>query len=425
MLTAEENDLLTRVGPGTPMGALFRRFWMPAFLADELPEPDGAPIRIRLLGEDLVAFRDSNGRIGAIDAYCAHRRAPLFFGRNEACGLRCAYHGWKYDVEGICVDMPSESPESNFRDKLRLKAYPCREYGGVVWVYMGPADKVPELPRLEWAELAASRRTISYWINQANWLQGMEGDIDTSHVSYLHSRLKPDTGMGVVRPEGRVDGAPRLSVQDTDAGFAYGGRRTLPEGRYYWRVTQWLLPAFSLIPAYSQPKSCTGWMPVDDHHTLRFSFLFNAEGPMAAPVAGRATPREWGPFELPDGGVIDTWIPEQRKRNLYGLDRQRQRTDNYSGIEGISTQDRAMTEGMGYVCDRTQEHLGTSDVAIIAARRRLLRMVRDLQQGIEPYVASHGDLYRVRALDVISDESELPALLESNAEQLQAPALKA
>ncbi len=422
MLTRDENETLARVGRGTPMGDLFRCFWLPAFLADDLPQPDCEPIRIRLLGEDLVAFRDTSGRIGVVDAYCAHRRAPLFFGRNEDCGLRCVYHGWKLDVDGACVDMPSEPADSNFRDKIHLKSYVAREQGGVVWVFMGARESAPELPRFEWSRVPAAQRLVSCWISEANWLQGMEGDIDTSHVSFLHSRLQPDAGLGVVRPEGRGDGAPKLFVQETDAGFAYGGRRSLSSGEYYWRVTQWLLPTFSLIPAYSQPKSCTAWVPVDDHHTLRFSFLFNQDGEITeATRKQRLVPREWGQFELPDGTCIDTWKPLQTKHNRYGLDRQRQLTESYTGIDGISTQDRAMTEGMGYICDRTEEHLGTSDIAIIAARRRLLRQVRDLQQGLAPYTASQPELYNVRALDVIAPDSELDALLASHSPELVAP----
>src|SRR5919202_6261410 len=175
MLSIEENELLTRVGPGTPMGELLRRFWLPALLSDELPDNDGDPIRTRTLGEDLVAFRDSNGKVGIVDAYCPHRRAPLFFGRNEESGLRCVYHGWKFDVDGQCVDMPNEPPESSFASKVHIRSYPCVERGGVVWTYMGKPDERPELPEWEWASLPAAQRHLSMRVQFCNWLQALEG----------------------------------------------------------------------------------------------------------------------------------------------------------------------------------------------------------------------------------------------------------
>src|ERR671928_1459507 len=208
MLTAKENERLTRVGRGTPMGTFLRRFWLPALLSDELPEADGDPIRTRTLGEDLVAFRDSNGSVGIVDAFCPHRRAPLFFGRNEEVGLRCVYHGWKFDTSGACVDMPSEPAESDFKDKVRVRAYPAREFGDTVWVYMGPGTP-PELPQMEWATVPSSHRRVAMWIVECNWLQVLEGNVDTAHVSFLHSAID---GIPGVREEGVEDRAPQLQV---------------------------------------------------------------------------------------------------------------------------------------------------------------------------------------------------------------------
>src|SRR4051794_33699126 len=182
MLSKEDNELLTRVGPGTPTGELLRRYWQPALLAAELPEPDGAPLRVRLLGEDLVAFRDTSGQVGLLGAHCPHRGASLFFGRNEECGLRCVYHGWKFDVTGQCVDMPSEPPESNFKDKIHHIAYPCAERGGVIWAYLGPSSPVPPLPALEWINLPPEQRFQAKRMQYCNWVQALEGDIDQSHV---------------------------------------------------------------------------------------------------------------------------------------------------------------------------------------------------------------------------------------------------
>jgi len=396
------------------MGNLWRRFWLMAVLPEELPEPDCPPIRLRILGEDLVAFRDSNGFVGIVQSFCPHRRAPLFFGRNEECGLRFVYHGWKFDVSGRCVDMPNEPPQSTFKDKIQLTAYPSREWGGAVWVYMGPPEFEPELPQLEWTLVPAAHRSINKWIQEANWVQCMEGDIDTSHVSFLHSRVAEDgTGLNnAARDEISADRHPQLTVIDTEYGFTYGGRRTLGSDRYYWRVTQWLLPTYSLIPTPTGDYGTTTWVPVDDHHTVRFAIGTSPTRPVEPSQLFNSMQNVWGPFKLEDGQVIDTYAPRENKSNLYGLDREMQRTINYSGMSSIRTQDQAMTEGMGYVCDRTQEHLGSSDLAVIAARRRLLKFARDLEQGIEPYAARHGELYRVRPLDIITATERLDQLLE-------------
>src|SRR5665213_1585771 len=185
MLSREENELLTQTGPGTPMGRLIRRYWLPALFSHQLPAPDGDPVRVRLLGERLVAFRATDGRIGLIAEQCPHRTASLFFARNEECGLRCVYHGWKFDLDGNCVDMPSEPPESNFKHKVRIAAYPCRERGGVVWTYMGPPELMPDFPWLEWAEVPETHRFVTRHLQECNWLQAFEGGFDTSHLTFL------------------------------------------------------------------------------------------------------------------------------------------------------------------------------------------------------------------------------------------------
>jgi len=193
MLNEQDNELLTRVGPGTPIGSLMRQFWLPALLSSELQGPDCNPVRVLLLGEQLIAFRDSNGRVGLIDNYCPHRGASMFFGRNKECGLRCVYHGWKFDVDGNCVDMPNEPPESNFKHKVKVTAYPCRERGGVVWTYMGPRTPPPPLPDLDPNMLPDGQWFVGPILSECNWLQALEGDIDTSHLGFLH--------YGAARPE--------------------------------------------------------------------------------------------------------------------------------------------------------------------------------------------------------------------------------
>lgn len=430
MLSVEENTYLTRTGPGTPMGELFRRFWLPIFLSSELPENDGPPLRTRLLGEDLVGYRDSNGHVGLLDAYCPHRRAPLFYGRTEECGLRCVYHGWKFDASGTCVDMPSEPPDSDFKDRLTIKAYSTYEVGGLVWAYMGPPEKQPVRPPLiEWTELPATRRRVRKWFHENNYMQGIEGDIDTAHVSFLHSDNRPEQVMAradAARQTGNLfrvaDKHPRLTAMDTDYGVVYGGRRLMPDGNsFYWRVTQWLLPSFSLIPGRGQ-RGGTAWIPVDDEHCVRYSIALspnqdiNMEEDEARSPSGK--PQQ---FTLKDGTIIDTMIPYGTKANQYEIDRAMQKAGHYSGIWSIAMQDKAMIEGMTRTVDRSLEHLGSSDVAVIAARRRLLKLARDLENGIEPVAPTHPELYRVRPLDLVSAEPEFGALLEQHAVDARVP----
>ncbi len=417
MLSKEENELLTRTGPGTPMGELYRRFWFPALLSRELPGPDCAPIRLRLLCEDLVAFRDTSGHVGIVGAHCAHRGASLFFGRNEEDGLRCVYHGWKFNTDGRCVEMPNEPAESNFKDKVRITAYPTQERGGMVWIYMGPADRTPQMPDLEWTHLPENQRVPSKWLQETNYLQGLEGDIDTSHASFLHSWLDPSQSPAdrTISPELKAaDRAPKLVVDHTDYGFRYGARRRTPDGRYNWRITQWLMPTYSLIGFINFPANGRCWVPIDDEHTWTFHYLFHPERPLSEQELANAASGRAFPPELSPG----SFSPKRNRDNEYLLDRDQQRTVTYSGIFGINDQDRAIQESMGAVYDRRQEHLASADLAIIAARRRLLQAVRDLQQGIEPYAASHGELYRVRALDAITQDEEMDTLIQAFQEKM-------
>jgi phthalate 4,5-dioxygenase oxygenase subunit len=331
------------------------------------------------------------------------------------------YHGWKFDTTGQCVDLPSEPADSDFRDKVQIDAYPVREWGGVIWAYMGPREHMPATPpQLEWGLVSPEQRRVTKNFQECNYLQALEGDIDTAHVTYLHSsKVRLPQNQGVVRDVGRIDKAPKLMVLNHDAGFAYGGRRTVPDGGYYWRVTQFLWPTYAFIPAFSWPKTCTYTVPVDDHHCFRMSFAYNVEGPM--PEVGRwlapgdgvgPWSRTYGQYWFDDGLAIDTWLLDQNKRNHYFMDREKQRTENFTGISGIPTQDRAMTEGMGFICDRTRERLGTTDVAVIAARRGLIDMARNLERGIEPYCATNAEAYRLRALDVVTPDGDLAPVLE-------------
>lgn len=418
MLKARDVQLLTQTGPGTPMGELFRRFWLPALLPKELPEPDCPPIRVRMLGEDLVAFRDMDSNVAFIHENCPHRGASLFFGRNEECGLRCVYHGWKFDASGACVDMPNEPLESNFKDKVKAAAYPGAIWGGVVWIYMGPRDLKPELPQFEWCLVPDDQRAVSRWSQECNYAQAMEGDLDTAHVSFLHLQFEGSTpSLGRRSQAGQYlirDGAPRLTAKETDYGFCYGARRQA-DGGHYWRVTQWLLPGYSLIPSATSMFSGGSWIPTDDHHCCAWRFAWDTEGPI--------------PEELrPNAGAVPRLVPGtvqpvSNTDNDYLIDRELQRDFNFTGIADFRAQDIMATESMGPIMDRTREHLGTADLAIIVYRRRLLRLAQALQQGNEPWAASHGSSYRVRPLDVIDAASELDDVLRRHEQAVFRPYL--
>lgn len=417
MLKPEDNDLLCRVGPGTPMGALFRRFWLPALLPEELPVPDCDPVRLRLLGEDLVAFRDSEGRLGVLDELCPHRRASLYFGRNEECGLRCVYHGWKFDVDGNCVDMPNERPETDFKHKVRIKTYSAAEWGGYIWVYMGPPEAKPPLPEFEWATLAPEQRWQRKWHYGANWMQGLEGELDTCHTSFLHriddsATLSP--GLKESVSNWAKDGMPKLDVRDTDYGYFYGSQRDMGDGRYNWRLTQWVLPSNSIIPHAKFPISSRAYIPIDDENTFVFGTSFNPEAPMTqADRDYLETGMGAAPTLIPG-----TFTPEINRSNGYMRDPEARKRGHATGIPGVNNQDRAIVEAMGPIVDREHEHLGTSDVAIIAARRKLIRLARDLADGKEPDLPANASAFGVRPIDVTTDDAELDGVVTRFADKL-------
>lgn len=437
----ENNELMTRVGPGTPMGEVLRRFWTPALLTSEL-ESDGAPVRLRIYGEDLVAFRDSNGEVGIVDAYCPHKAAPLFFGRNEQCGLRCVYHGWKFNVKGECVDIPNIIPPDNYDTlvkRMSIKAYDTAEAGGIVWIYMGPSDKRPGVPHFEWMDLPSDHYYVARWVQRSNWIQGMEGELDSSHISFLHSRI--NFGESTLGKGGSLatDGAPRMYVKETDYGFYYAARRDY-NGKYYWRVTHWMLPSWS--SAGPSPDDFFGhgraWVPIDDYLTTTFSFQYRVDRPLNnkeheelssgvvfPPLCKRGT------LELPHGHKIDTFLPTQTKENDYKIDRNLQRTESYSGIYGVNTEDRGLQEGMPSIpgdspgiVDRTREHLVASDAPVIAARRRLVRLAKDLQNGVEP-AANLPESYMQRGLAIISPIEDFQEFVAEYENTFEAGALRA
>src|SRR5690348_12002146 len=336
MLSREENEILTRVGPGTPMGALLRYFWQPFALSSELPRPDSDPIRVRLLGEDLVAFRDTTGAVGLLQNNCPHRGASLFFGRNEEAGLRCVYHGWKFDTTGACVDMPNEPAESDFKHKVKATAYPCVEKAGVVWTFMGAPEKQPVVPDLEWMRAPEGHMWVSKTFEACNWLQAMEGGLDTSHSSFLHRDL---TKEGLANPRARST-APTLEVLNTDYGYMYASIRHLPDDKQnFVRIYHFLMPFYQLR-AGGSPKTLGNtdghmWVPIDDFTTWTWNFHMSHDGPMSWDT--------WQTMEHRMGrGLADDYVPGTFKlkanaANDFNLSRERQRTVNYTGIEGTNT----------------------------------------------------------------------------------------
>jgi phthalate 4,5-dioxygenase len=406
MLTARNNELVMRTGPKTPMGEYLRRFWIPALTSRELPAPDCSPLLVTLLGEKLVAFRATSGAVGLVGENCPHRGASLFFGRNEEEGLRCVYHGWKFDVTGACVDMPSELAESSFKTKVHAVAYPTIERGGMVWTYMGPAELVPELPDYEWTLVPDDHVLVSRRIQNCNYLQGIEGGIDSAHVPFLHGVLDPVRRQAPSQRYLYGDLAPRLSVARTDYGFAYGAQRNAEADSYYWRLTPFLLPFFTVIPGFAPPGerqeperltySGHGWVPLDHQTCWMFTYSWNASRPLRE---GEGHPAHF--VELKPG----TLRPRASAENDYFIDRAVQRAQSYTGIENGSIQDAAIQESMGAAFDRTLEHLGTTDRAIIELRDLYLDAVRSILEGVEPWLPQDPQSFRVRSLGAVLDRS--------------------
>jgi phthalate 4,5-dioxygenase oxygenase subunit len=415
MLSKEDNETLTRVGPGTLMGDLLRRYWIPACLSSEMAEPDGPPTRVRLLGEDLVAFRDTSGRIGLIEESCPHRGASLFYGRNEECGLRCTYHGWKFDVTGQCVDQRSEPHP--FAHRIKITSYPTRESGGIVWAYMGPAETMTpfrdfgtdSLP----AELVAANKETVY----CNWVQSMDGDLDTAHISNLHQFDAiadiPDDGTDKPGyPSGymsmrfwRHDPRALIEVDDTWHGFRYAGIRQTPNGHRHARITAYIFPASTIIAQIPFSTRQIFVVPADDYTTHRYNFT----------TQPHANPRGFGgpvfftyekyPFSMmPRSGVVPR---SYTRENDYQIDRVAQKGTSYSGIQDFRSQDAMATETAGPIYDRTKEHLGSTDVALIHMHRQLLRAAKGLADGQQPpALGGSGDFRAIRGAEKVLAEGE-------------------
>jgi phthalate 4,5-dioxygenase oxygenase subunit len=391
MLSKADNELLCRVEGDAPMGQLMRQYWTPVCLIEEVSEPDGPPVKARILGEDLVVFRDTQGRVGVLDEHCPHRRASLVFGRNENCGLRCLYHGWKIDVEGVVVEMAAE-PEANLSArKLRHRAYPTREWGGMVWAFFGPRERVPEFQPPRWAPHEGVRVSTAKVIIPCNWAQVIEGSIDSSHSSSLHSSdMVPATVDGAkateklwLRPS--TDKSPRLQVQRTPYGFRYAAlRRPIKDAEThdYVRASVFVAPATTLIPPNNLYNVANTNVPADDTSTV---FYFIAWGhPAHTPET-----ETWRKFLRQTVGIdLDSeYRPLRGLANYFMQDRQAMKAGNFTGIKGFPNQDLAMWVSMGPIADRSRERIGTSDQAIVEFRRRMVEAVRAFQRG-EPAIGT-------------------------------------
>jgi phthalate 4,5-dioxygenase oxygenase subunit len=416
VLSKEDNEVLTRVGPRTLMGNLLRRYWTPACLSAEIPEAGSPPARVRLLGENLVAFRDTAGRIGLVQENCAHRGASLYFGRNEDQAIRCVYHGWAFDVDGKCVDMPSEPKP--FCEKVLIKAYPTHESGGVVWAYMGPRDSMTPFRDFGTEGAGASEFRATKQVTYCNWVQAMEGNIDTAHISHLHQW----NGVDDIPDDGsdkpgypsnamswkfwRHDRAPRLELLETWYGYRYAGIRTTPNGNTHVRITAYAVPYSTMVASIPFSIGHGMFVPIDDENCWRY---FVAPKSWANPRnLGGANLFSVAPFSTPISAHTDGIIPRRyTPGNDYLIDRDVQRSSTFSGVADFVSQDLMVTESMGPIYDRTQERLGSTDLAVTRMRHILLRAARDLAEGKElPAVAGDQDYRSIRGAEKILEPGE-------------------
>jgi phthalate 4,5-dioxygenase len=420
MLSTQDNELLTGTGAGTPMGEYFRRFWQPVALSEELPAADCDPVRLQVMGESLLAFRDSGGRVGVVSPRCPHRGADLFHGRNELGGLRCAYHGWKFAVDGTCLEMPSVPANANYQQRVRLQSYPVREWGDFVWAFMGPVSAGADtgvdaaLPELEFATLPASHRIVQKKLQQCNWAQSIEGGLDTAHFSFLHMPA-PDVqlnsaGGALAQANAdqqrlawmRNDPIPRFTVNAHEAGFVAGAARHTDGPQLYWRVSQFMLPNHSLAPNALAGEIYQGqtWVPIDDHSCWIYCYAWNPERPLTTAEREKISAGH-GVFAALGPG----YMPLRNRANHYLLDRHDQRTLSFTGVRGVAEQDAMIQDSQGLIADRTTEHLGPTDLAVVRFRRMILAGARDLQDGKVPAAAANAAAYAVRGGSAVADAS--------------------
>jgi phenylpropionate dioxygenase-like ring-hydroxylating dioxygenase large terminal subunit len=406
---------LTRVGPGTVMGEFMRQYWMPAALSSEVPA-DGDPMRLLLLGEKLIAFRDSSGRVGIMDQRCPHRCASLFLGRNEANGIRCVYHGWKFDADGRCIDMPNVPAHQDFKDRVRARAYRTAERNGLIWVYMGDdqADP-PQLPLIE-ANLIADGEI---WCLQrdCNWLQALEGDIDTSHVGFLHLGMLEADDLEADHPMRPtvVNRTPAYEVRNTDWGTMYGGYRLNDDRRMSWRVAHFMFPFWTQTPngRFSTRAIARAWVPMDDGHSMLFDLSGGVDEGNPAYVSRRKSGEPlYEKFEYAPRTTdwFGRWRCTDDRHNDWGIDRESQRNNvQFTGIANITLQDQAVTESMGPITDHAFEHLSPTDQMIARTRRRLLTAARAWHENkVAPPAAAQPEVYLGARAGSFLDDPAVP-----------------
>lgn len=411
MLTHEDNERITRVGPGTEMGQLMRLYWIPFLLSKEVVA-DGQPHQLRLLGEDLVAFRDSSGKVGLVDHACPHRGAPMVFAQNVDGGLRCVYHGWKFNLDGSCQEMPTEPADTPMLKKMSIKSYPVQERNGVMWTYMGPdADAPPSLPSVEWNMVPENQVALSMRVQECNWLQAMEGEIDSAHAALLHGRH--DVGGVINTWKQAQDLAPKFECVQHDAGVSIASRRKVGEDKNYVRVNQYLMPFWTLVPPQAQFPDLSGhaWVPIDDNLTLCLMFSYHPSQPFYEKTRkifneghqGRETGHhstdafETRPVSAPYHKYWSTF----NRSNAYQFNYQSQVEKYNSGLPGLWIQDAAAQSGVSAIYDRTKEHLGTSDTGIARTRRLLLDSVKKLTtENTRPPSAVDPEKLMFRAISI-------------------------
>jgi len=403
MLSKADNELLCRVGPGTPMGAVFRRFWNPFCLAEQAPAADAAPLRVELLGERLVLFRDSAGRLGLLEEGCLHRGVSLALGRVEDHGIRCLLHGWKFTVDGAVLETPNH-PDPRLRQRLRATAYPVREAGGFIWAYLGPAEREPAFPRWRYFDFAPENVRTVRLDADVNYMQQLEGGTDTSHVGILHSNdARPTWMTGEFRPNADADNpatlatgdlAPALDVEDTEFGFHYAAIRQLPgdEGRHNVRVVPVIMPSTRIIPAPAM-QYLIFEIPLGDTRTATFGATYRIDGgPIDKrklnEIGGRNDPELLCPVTFRYKGTWD---------NRFGQRRESMK-DDWSGIRGVAMEDLAMAMSQGPIADRSRETLVAADKAVVRARRQLLESARRVAAGGDP-IGVGVDVGRIVACD--------------------------
>jgi phthalate 4,5-dioxygenase oxygenase subunit len=410
--TREENDALTRVAPGTLMGNLFRQYWIPIVPIEHLAEPGGRPLRLKLLGEDLVLFRQRRGQVGLIGAYCSHRLGPLFFGRVEDDGLRCPYHGWKFAHSGKCLEMPNVPPEQQFMEEIHHPGYPCVEQGGIIWTYMGSARELPSLPDFEYLRVADEDRNYRLFYQQCNYLQVMEGGIDPTHVMWLHSPYDlADDELAQQQPAQQKvanrSGARTpmdVEIADTAGGFTYGAKRPAGDGKSLWRVNQFIMPFYTMPPGGDQ-KQARAYIPIDDESCVKWQIKwYPTRDIKRLTQESLRAPFDEEAYDPPTNSVPFGHIRmKAKKSNDYLIDWEIHKTRRL-GIAGVNLQDVCVTEneGPGPILDRTKEHLCAGDLSTIKARLMLLDAAKALREhGTVPPGAKDPSIYRVRGTSVV------------------------